>query len=267
MMAALLDAVASLLCLLLALLCAVRRAEASYYYEIVPYVTFKSSSGNFEKQFVGSYASYASADDAYGQLLRAPAEHLECETRQQATDSTTNSTLVSYSGSILLLELTDCSDYFQASVVDYRLKADGLIFYYIVDDDESSGASERRVSLGYRPEGSGVLKQFAVVLLGLTRDQLRQLLDAATGTANSSDVTARIEPGQRQSVQTSHTFYFVVFAFSVLMLLSCLWFVTSYVRRCRGTVRDRRRMVSGVGIWLYIPQVPDYLPDTWLSRT
>lgn len=263
-----LDVLVSLLCLLLALLChAVRRAEASYYYEIVPYVTLSSSRGDFERKFVGSYASYASADDAYGRLLRAPAELLECEGRQQATDSTSNSTLVSYSGSILLLELTECSDYFQASVVDYRLNADGLIFYYLLTDDGSGGEDKRRVSLGYRPEGSNVLQQFAVVLVGLTP---AQLLELESVTANSSDVTVRIEPGQRQNAQTSHTFYFVVFAFAILMLLSCLWFVTSYLRRCRGTVRDRRRMVNGVGFisgdtW-YAAGFLCISYITWLSR-
>ena len=231
MMAAL-GILTKLLCLLSLLLCAVQRAQS--YYEIVPYVTFTSSAGGYRKSFGGSYASYAAGNEAEGRLVLAPASHFDCGDSASAAD---NSTLTSFSGSVLLLELTGCSDYIQA-VKASQLGCSGIVFYYISDGEQGG-----RTALGYRPDGDFILKSLSVALVSLRRSELNEL---AVELDSEYDVVATIEPHQQQAFQTTHTFYFVVFAFTILMLLSCLWFVTSYVRRCRNTIRNRRRLVRGV---------------------
>ena len=63
-------------------------------------------------------------------------------------------------------------------------------------------------------------------------------------------LTAKVEisttdPGNKlNSSRSATTFYFVVFAFTILLLLSLTWFVFNYLRRCHHMYTVKRQRVS-----------------------
>ena len=79
-----------------------------------------------------------------------------------------------------------------------------------------------------------------VVLIRLTPEELlylSELLPPSNSTVTISTTAYREYP-------TSQTFYFVVFAFSVLVLLSLTWFTVTYIRRCHDYCTRNRSRVS-----------------------
>ncbi len=211
--------------LLLPLLLCFARVESSYYWEMFADVrieyTNRDSNVEVGLKYSGDFASYSRTDNVNGKL-RIADDSFGCN----------GSTSLDANGQILLLQLTPaCSDYLQ-SVAAEASGAVGVVFYSPSD----------RVSLGSKPSNARtVLTTVALVQLGdetvdTFREQLKMQLKPPPAVSISKDY--------RQVYETSKTFYFVVFAFCILMALSCLWFVLSYVRRCCQSARNRQRRVS-----------------------
>lgn len=197
------------------------RVESTVYraYELVPHIKLDTN-----QVFIGEFASYSRLESTpESQSTYLPLVFVNDGFGCPGNDTDSQP----LSNSILLLRLTqECTDYQQASAAQ-RLGVQGLIFYYTPDTvDKSLGSryAER-------------LSDITVVALELGESDIEDLM------ANSP--RARIDPFYHKSFfQTSHTFYFVVFAFCILMLLSCLWCILSYIRRCQYNVRNRRRRVG-----------------------
>lgn len=194
-----------------------------YSYELKAHVTFTSDTADYGQPLVGSFASYgeASTDRRRGKLV-LPSETYGC--------SESNATLprISSGGSfIVVLPLSECNDYFQARRA-YRDNAAGVVFYYTSDSSRDSTTS-----------GNGIVLAIPVAVVKVDND----LLDYITGQKSPQYTDVAIEGVNYTVFQQSRTFYFIVTAFCILILLSCLWFFTSYFRRCRHSVRNRRRQV------------------------
>jgi len=195
--------------------------ESTVYraYELVPHIKLEGT----DQIFIGEFASYSRLESTpESQSTYLPLVFVNDGFGCPGNDTDSQP----LSNSILLLRLTqECTDYQQA-IAAQRLGVQGLIFYYTPDAvDKSLGSryAER-------------LSDITVVALELGESDIEDM-------ANSPH--ARIEPFYRKSFfKTSHTFYFVVFAFCILMLLSCLWCILSYIRRCQYNVRNRRRRVG-----------------------
>lgn len=121
-----------------------------------------------------------------------------------------------------------CLEYEKAETARNRWGASGVIFRYGPNDPRDG-------SLADRPDRSLRLTGITIVTMELT------LYPALLNRQNlpTVSITAHYHP-----FQTSQTFYFIVFAFCILMILSCLWFVMSYIKRCHYSVQRRRRRVS-----------------------
>ena len=210
-----------LLWMILASVCT-KAAEATYYYELRAHVEIDIDGST--KTLLGDFSSYSSYGDTAGQLVLLE-DNFGC---RGWNSSGTN--LVLPKSYILFLRRTSCSDYEQASVAyDLRPAPKGIVFYYSSD-------SER--SLSSKPEGARSLPSVTVAITKIDSDYLVRL----ENLGDPAQVT--VTGHYHQSFRTSQTFYFVVFAFCILMLLSCLWFLMSYMRRCHQSCRNRRRRVS-----------------------
>ncbi len=121
-----------------------------------------------------------------------------------------------------------CSDYKKAKAGE-EAGASGILFYYLPD----SSSSSRRFS-NHDP------LSIPVVSIELPEDTLNEILEQQEHNVGVATMMGYCCP----SLQTSQTFYFVVFTFCILTVLSCLWFLLSYIRRCRLRAQRRRRRVS-----------------------
>ena len=136
---------------------------------------------------------------------------------------------------ILVLRLGDCDHYYQARFAQ-DLGASGVLFY--APQSKSSFTSYLATSLD-------IVVAF-IKVSDTTMSRYKTLLSSnATVTLRVRSVTS--------SIHASQTFYFVVFAFSVLVLLSLAWFSITYVRRCHQhfsrkyqRVREREREGGGM---------------------
>ena len=197
--------------------------EATYYYELRAHVQIEIDDST--KTLLGDFSSYSSFADAAGQLVLLN-DNFGCP---GWNNNGTN--LLPNRPYILFLRRTSCSDYEQASTAyDLRPPPKGLVFYYTPDSDSDS--------LSSKPGGR---RSFPTMTVAITRIDSGYLTRLAN-LGGSAQVT--VTGHYHQSFRTSQTFYFVVFAFCILMLLSCLWFLMSYMRRCHQSCRNRRRRVS-----------------------
>ena len=123
-----------------------------------------------------------------------------------------------------------CSEFIKAQTARNVWGASGIIFCY--DPDDPRGGTLRD-----RPSRSPMLSSITIVSMErlLANTPLQEWINTETPYVT-------IEAKYHQ-FQTSQTFYFIVFAFCILMLLSCLWFVMSYVKRCHYNIQRRRRRV------------------------
>ena len=201
------------------------RAIFGYTYELRPQVTF-SGRGADPELVVGSFAGYGleSAQKWEGSLV-LPDSTYGCP------DSNT-SLLFSHGGEpfVVVLPLkVECDDYQQAE----RAGEDGaaaVVFYYTADSEKdwwTSGSGENHLVI-----------PVAVVEIW------DEILDRLSGRESPPYTRVSIEGRHYAVPPRQRTFYFIVTAFCILILLSCLWFFTSYFRRCRYSVRNRRRQVS-----------------------
>ena len=196
------------------------RTEATYYYELRAHVQIDG----FTKTLLGDFAGYSSYGDTSGELILLE-DDFGCPGWSSNRTFSSNY--------ILFLRRTGCSDYEQASTAFHlRPAPNGLVFYYTPDSD--------RDRLSPKPEDRPKLSTMTVAITKIYPDDLARLDNLDPG--NPAQV--RISGHYHQNFRTSQTFYFVVFAFCILMLLSCLWFVMSYMRRCHHSCRNRQRRVS-----------------------
>ena len=127
---------------------------------------------------------------------------------------------------VFLPLLTNCNPYVQSHYAE-QIGAVGVLFY---STKTSNSLTIYHTSLSV-----------VVSLVTLTDGEvtsLKQLLNW-----NETNITLDIRE-TTYSLHTSHTFYFVVFAFSVLILLSITWFIVTYFRRCHGICVQKYRRVS-----------------------
>lgn len=131
---------------------------------------------------------------------------------------------------IMLLPLTSC-DHYSLAQVAAREGAKGVLFY---------GASTSSSITSYHATRLSI----PVAYIQMTENRLavfRDLLDLKNST-----ITIRIRY-YSANPRRSQTFYFVVFAFTVLVLLSLVWFTITYVRRCHSYCSRRYTRVSNIG--------------------
>lgn len=198
-----------------------------YSYELKAHVTFTSDTADYGNPVVGSFASYgeASTDRRRGELV-LPSETYGC-----LESNATLPRISSGSSFIVVLPLSEdtyseCNDYIQANQA-YQDNAAGVVFYYTSDSSRDSATA------------GGAILAIPVAVVKVDDD----LLAYITGQKSPRYTNVAIEGVNYTVFQQSRTFYFIVTAFCILILLSCLWFFTSYFRRCRHSVRNRRRQV------------------------
>jgi hypothetical protein len=198
------------------------RVSLGYTYELRPQVTFSggSGSGAVSQLVVGSFAGYGevSPQKWKGNLL-APDPTYGCP------DSNVTLSSGGALGSIVVLPLSECSDYLQAERAAQD-RATGVVFYTSDSDKDWWTSGEGTVSI-----------PVAVVELW------DEVLDHLPSGESPAYTQVSIEGKHYAVPPQQRTFYFIVTAFCILILLSCLWFFTSYFRRCRYTMRNRRRQV------------------------
>ena len=132
----------------------------------------------------------------------------------------------------LLGENSPCHEFLKAKTARNTWGASGVIFQY--NPANSQGV------LRHRPSQYKLLSGVTIVALPLSSSQYSALLLKQRGGYHP---VVHIN-AQYHQIPASQTFYFIVFAFCILMLLSCLWFVMSYVKRCHYSIQRRRRRVS-----------------------
>ena len=202
-----------------------RRADATLYYELRPHVTFKA--GRYETMRKGVFSSYANFKSATGEMVYIQSDDFGCSGYNDSADSIPDGSFV------LLLELTEsCSDYEKARYAQNDLGAEAVVFFHFPDSALSS--------LTEKPEDDPPLGYITVASILLSESELLEILQQSTAR---SPLQVEIEGHYYQTFQTSETFYFVVSACCVLLLLSCLWFVISYIKRCHHSFKNRRRRV------------------------
>lgn len=123
----------------------------------------------------------------------------------------------------------NCSDYDRARWVYYR-GADAIVFYYFSTSEKKTLQTVRRGELD--------LTVARVRFEQSTFNKLRAAEEAAPGYGLIS-----LSYDYQRIFQRSQTFYFVVFAFCILMTLSCMWFAMSYIKKFRLNMQARRRRV------------------------
>ena len=208
-------------------LCKERKAVRSTYnvYDISAEVQLHDVGGNFisEAANLASYSNY-SASSYTGVLFQAD-ESFGC-VRIQAHNATTG---ISFGQSVpsqpfvAFIPLTFCDHYYQAEHAQER-GAVGVIFYSNVVRNLKSFQSSLDIP---------------VVSITLTESE------QTTFKRIFTNVTANIYLQYHTFGPSTHSkaFFFVVFAFSILILLSITWFLISYIRRCFVVLRGRHRRV------------------------
>lgn len=201
--------------------------ESTYYWESYAAVNIEYSGQNsndyLERSYTGDFASYARESEVRGDLWIIDDSRFGCN-----GNASWDYSLRDARDRIVLLELTDaCSDYVQSVAVE-ETGAVGVVFYT---------SSDR--SLSSKPSGANSVS--ITVALVMTNDDI-----ANTFRNLRPAPQVQISEEHRRVTASSRTFYFVVFAFCILMGLSCLWFILSYIRRCCHSARRRQRQVRMV---------------------
>ena len=160
-----------------------------------------------------------------GKLYEPPNGLLTCSEHSNITDKLPDQPFIMFVP--LPTSSTKCNAYKKAQKAE-ELGATGIVFYY---QRRSSQLELTRSSL-----------KVVVTLVVLTEDELSLLKKEG----NWTDTTIKIEIEDVSNYAgNQHTFYFVVFAFTVLVILSLTWFIITYTKRCHDYVTSKRRRVSG----------------------
>ena len=235
---------------LLALLSALTSLTECYgsYYRLVPRVQFFIDTKPYSS-LEGDYASFGSTRDLEKKYL-----FLNEDSSFGCRGDDTNETAIpSYSaGPVFLLpdSSSPCSVLEKTRYARKMHDASGLIFYRTSMSDVSLNASapttgELRTSSSRgdrrretQTQSSSVPTVVRLILLSEQLVELRSKL--STGSTLQVTIEAEIE---QRGFRTTQTFYFVVFAFCILMMLSCSWLLLSYFKRCHYRWKLRRNQV------------------------
>ena len=198
-----------------------------YDYQVRPSITITVGNtrlSRLEGYYDPDYVVSPKRDISRANLIVIDNPCFGCPTNQSYT---CNATLpdVGTEYFVVMVPLQGCYEYQKFLSALNLWKASGLLFYY---GDSQSGV------LRNRPRGTVPLSGITVASVRLSPDQVGLLRKGGLVS-----ITRRVSP-----FQTSQTFYFIVFAFCILMFLSCLWFVMSYLKRCHYSMQRRRRRVS-----------------------
>lgn len=205
--------------------CWLVRGSLCYSYELRPHVTFAIDKSDAGDLLVGHFASYgrSGTEPVRGAFVLAD------ETYGCPQSNSSLPTLLPSGDFIVVIPLSSCSDFLQAKKAEED-GTSGVVFYYKSDSGKTSLEEQDRgvgVPVAIVEPNEGVLSHIDGEETQYTRVSIEGMTYAV--------------------FHQSRTFYFIITAFCVLILLSCLWFFTSYARRCKHTLRNRRRQV-GVGV-------------------
>ena len=193
------------------------------------------SVGTFTVFQVGKYAEYGNYEANIGPSGLALVPEVDFGCTPSLSHNATRAISPVSDGSFVVMipmDLSQCSDYKKAAFAKLR-GASGVLFYY-------SGSESVKFS-----RGSGLDRLSIPVAAIELSDEALNSLQEELRNSNTTSRLISIIGDYYQSIQTSQTFYFVVFSFCILTLLSCLWFLLSYIRKCRMRAQRRRRRVSG----------------------
>lgn len=191
----------------------------------------------------GDYVAYGGSKDLSKQLLELVEDSSFGCTQTNETD-----TILYRVNSVFLLPDTSdhCSGFEKMQYVSNAYNAAGVIFYRTPGDNDKAPKNttpidrQRRQTQTRTPSSNSGSP--TVVRLSLLSEQLLEFRSKLR-TGSTLQVTIQAEVQQR-TFQTSQTFYFVVFAFCILMMLSCSWLLLSYFKRCHYRWRMRRNQAS-----------------------
>ena len=216
-------ALSQFVCLILLPVLSIRYVKSSYIWETnKAEVEIKDTSnhGTIEGSYAGYTSTSSESSTVQGDLLFLD-DAFGCPGWNGSVPRPSN-----LADHVVFLRRTQaCDDYKQALLVE---RAEGLVFFYT-----SVGG------IKFLSAGNNKLDT-TVVIIELKEDYVEEL--KGLPEANTPMVIIR---SSTKPVEPSQTFYFVVFAFCILMALSCLWFVLSYLRKCCRNARTRQRPVSG----------------------
>ena len=207
---------------------------SSLYYQVRPTITI--TAGKFNPTRVGEYDpdySNSKEDIRSADLYVVEDPNFGCPGYSPGNNTQYNYTLPEPNSEfVMMLPYMGgdglCSEFEKSQTARSIWGTSGLIFRYDPGDP-------REGTLVNRPAQTQKLSGITIATMELELNTAllnRVYLPRVT-------ITAHYHP-----FPTSQTFYFIVFAFCILMLLSCLWFVMSYIKRGHYSVQRRRRRVS-----------------------
>ena len=208
-------------------------SSSSFYYKDRPLVTIQATSLRLPVvgEYVFNYASRRDIDRA--DLYIIEDAFFGCDSDASAS----NYSLPGKDSYFVVMvpflgNRSPCSEYHKAATASKAFGAAGIIYYYTPDDPQGG-------RLPNRPTNSPFLQRFSATKIELVSRKLAALLSEAEKEGGMRVTVSTYS----HPLQTTQTFYFIVFAFCILMLLSCLWFVMSYIKRCHYSIRRRQRRV------------------------
>ena len=222
----------------LALLSALASLVECYsYYELIPKVQFFVNRQLYTT-IQGEYVSYGPNTDLSKLLTVIDDPFFGCAAEANETDLQAFPTQSAF----LLPDSSHCTISEKSSYLYNTYQARAVILYRLSDEDEEQENRERRQNS--QRTSSQTSNGPTIIRLNLLMEQLTRLL---TGQKDGNRIQVIVEAQLMQrGFRTSQTFYFVVFAFCILMLLSCSWLLLSFFRRCHYRWRLRRNQV-----WIY----------------
>lgn len=204
----------------MAFLSCVYATTKQHYNVLYTVTTFSDVQHRFPINY-GQVAAYSNTSTTYfrGKLYEPPDDLFSCSKNSNLTAAKVPNVPF-----MVFLPLSDCP-HTQARIAE-ELGAVGIVFH-----------SSKSTSLDSYHSSLKVL----VSVVTLTTHELSSL----RGILNFSNTYITVTIKQSSTVPSnSHTFYFVVFAFTVLVVLSLAWFFITYARRCYDHYATRRRRVS-----------------------
>lgn len=220
----------------LALLSALASITECYsYYELIPKVQFLIDRQVFVA-VQGDYVSYGPNTDFSKILYVIDDPFFGCV----GANDTAIPSFPSQSA-FLLPESSHCSNTEKSSFLSRTYEARGVVLYRLSDSSDEEDRERRQTA--QRPNSS---RGPTVVKVSVLTEQIAQLVSKqSAGSRIQVIVEAQLI---QRGFRTTQTFYFVVFAFCILMLLSCSWLLLSYFKRCHYRWRLRRNQVYTIGI-------------------
>lgn len=219
----------------LALLSALASMVECYsYYELIPKVQFVIDRQVYAT-IQGNYIQYGPNTDFSKLLSVVDDPFFGCAAEANETD------VLAYPirSTFLLPDSSHCTVSEKSSNLYSTYGARALILYRLSDEASEEDSRQRRQT-AQRTSGQSSSGPTVIRLNLLTEQVTRLLARQDAGSRLQVNVEAQL---MQRGFRTTQTFYFVVFAFCILMLLSCSWLLLSYFRRCHYRWKLRRNQV------------------------